>query len=415
MSVPEGATHIGYNGTYFKIKTNDSHFVWSALKSSWDYNMWPIDKYYKGHYIQISEEEQMNDLEWLARNVHEWNGDNECKFMFKETHGCDYAEENTVGTFTRAQWQDERDRISGKPTKWMFHRSKSMIQLPSGRWYEFNGIVDVSMLTSDYADTYGEYVGKGEVLGDWTKTLEQRPVEAPTESCDDTRNDEENDMEQNYVQQAGRSERKATLCPGDYCDVRDTTPELRKAVTFAFLDAGCKTSIDCQDEYYPYIGWVRVDDNVYGYSTKSVFCNGDRRLLTVDQVLNATNAGGDTVGEFEFNTQSAYGTKEWGAAGLPPVGSAVEYASDPNSIPIIWDECIYLARANNEDFVLISSSDSVDRMKAIDPSRRFRPIRTEEERAVEEMLNCLEGVDSATCNAGAIGALYRAGYRKTEQ
>lgn len=192
---------------------------------------------------------EMKDLEYLARNVHEWPSepivDVSIGWAYSSSRNKrppDYIRYQKGGgvSIYRAQWQAERDRLG---------------------------------------------------------------LDATTDKCDDTENSEDKKMEttkpftlaeQMYIQQSGRAERKVTLKPGDYCDVRDTTPEQRKAIADAFVRAGCKPSpaslnLWCMKNN-PFMVWDVDDGDICGYSSNSIGLYGSNRLLTIDQVLNATNA-----------------------------------------------------------------------------------------------------------------------------
>lgn len=75
--------------------------------------------------------------------------------------------------------------------------------------------------------------------------------------------------------------------------------------------------------------------------------------------------------------------KDWDGE-LPPVGSQCEYVPDPICAPHMTVKGVFIGRVNDEDFVDLG--DRVDRMKAIEPARRFRPIRTQAEREREEVI-----------------------------
>lgn len=93
--------------------------------------------------------------------------------------------------------------------------------------------------------------------------------------------------------------------------------------------------------------------------------------------------------------------------GLPPVGCECEYYDG-----VGWEFCIFIGRVNDEDFVLPLDGE-IDRMKAIDPSRRFRPIKTQEDTEREEAINAMGCVVALGLTAQAkqcFGELYDAGY-----
>lgn len=414
MSVPEGATHIGYNGTYFKIKTSDSHFAWSDLNGRWEHNTWPIEKYYKGNYVQISEEEEMNDLEWLALNVHEWK--TQFEFIGRDIgYEPFWSNMKFENTFTRPQWQAERDRISGKPDwkdapEW----ADWLAQYGDGRWHWFETKpISVSLEMYWFNSQAGLMVLQnthGAVLGDWEQTLEQRPVDTPTESCDDTQNHEENDMNQ------------VTLRPGDYCDVRDTTPEQRKAIADAFVSAGA-ISRGCIKEYMdifhvqtnPYLVWDREDGTLRGFSESSVkvYVGSAVRVITINQVLGATNADG--IDE---------PATEWNGEGLPPIGAVCEVHNPKGFFDI---EYRYYLEGEEVEVKALFLSGDVD-TAAVESdgvcycfrADMLRPIRTEEERAVDEWCKEIEStIEKFNVNINCSAAIkavivesVKRGYRK---
>ena len=105
----------------------------------------------------------------------------------------------------------------------------------------------------------------------------------------------------------------------------------------------------------------------------------------------------------EWNTQTVYTTgKEWDGDVPPPVGTVCEakalYGSDPS-----WVEVEVLKVFDDKCAVIM---DGVTLCWATE----FRPIKTEEEKAVDEMSKIIWGAPN--CHAAQAKALYRVGYRK---
>ena len=101
--------------------------------------------------------------------------------------------------------------------------------------------------------------------------------------------------------------------------------------------------------------------------------------------------------------------REWDGEGLPPVGTWCEFKPDPSEDR--WIKCVFLAHVGGEYFVDIpegqSYSRGVDRM--LDRAQgRFRPIKSEEDKAIDEMQEVCE-VSTGYCRA-----LYKAGWRKID-
>lgn len=109
-------------------------------------------------------------------------------------------------------------------------------------------------------------------------------------------------------------------------------------------------------------------------------------------------------------TREQYEATGWDGTGLPPVGVECEW-QDKNTgqwqpVKIVYaSEWVTVIREINEekgdDLVEIAIENYGD-----DARLKFRPLRTEAERAIDEMV-CLSGV-----SIGAAKILYDAGYRK---
>lgn len=94
----------------------------------------------------------------------------------------------------------------------------------------------------------------------------------------------------------------------------------------------------------------------------------------------------------------------WDGTGLPPVGCDVEYHCYPDG----WVIINIVARIKGATFIEWKSGTHKggDIIRGDFPLERVRPIRTEAERAIDEMVR-LSGVST-----GAAKILYDAGYRK---
>lgn len=109
-------------------------------------------------------------------------------------------------------------------------------------------------------------------------------------------------------------------------------------------------------------------------------------------------------------TREQYETTDWDGTGLPPVGIECEW-QDKNTgqwqlVKVVYaSEWVTVIREINEekgdDLVEIAIENYGD-----DARLKFRPLRTEAERAIDEMVR-LSGV-----SIGAAKILYDAGYRK---
>ena len=125
-------------------------------------------------------------LDLLARNVHEWPVGNPAAFFFKNviafTHQADHAAPR-AHLFTKQQWLDRRAELQNKPSwkdapEWATH----LAQAANGCWFFLGGnsvklrtnILHEQVWSASQAETRD---WKGEVLSDWRDTLECRPAD----------------------------------------------------------------------------------------------------------------------------------------------------------------------------------------------------------------------------------------------
>lgn len=103
-------------------------------------------------------------------------------------------------------------------------------------------------------------------------------------------------------------------------------------------------------------------------------------------------------------TREQYEATCWDGVGLPPVGCDVEY----NCYPDGWVIINIVARIKDATFIEWKSGTHKggDIIRGDFPLERVRPLRTEAERAIDEIIR-LSGV-----SIGAAKILYDAGYRK---
>ena len=126
--------------------------------------------------------------------------------------------------------------------------------------------------------------------------------------------------------------------------------------------------------------------------------------------LDSSRIGGFEVDTLASDYTTAIVTREqyeatgWDGTGLPPVGCDVEYHCYPDG----WVIINIVARIKGATFIEWKSGTHKggDIIRGDFPLERVRPIRTEAERAIDEMVR-LSGVST-----GAAKILYDAGYRK---
>ena len=147
--------------------------------------------------------EEMNDLDWLARNVHVWPaGDHQPWCYVYMAHGgvmkaagnfLDAVAKPTMITID--QWLDRRAELQNKPSFSDHPDAKCFAQTVDGFWVcgfnaekltpsyglwevnSFTGIEGVKLVMD------GSLPRKGEVLGDWRDTLEKRPEQTIADIC----------------------------------------------------------------------------------------------------------------------------------------------------------------------------------------------------------------------------------------
>ena len=126
-------------------------------------------------------------LEWLARNAHEWAVDESLTaVLFDGEDGLFPFFTGTGGGFTRQEWLERRAELQGKPSwedapEW----ASTIAQQPTGDWMFFESYYPNVLTiggkekwsTHSCGGRYSYSKGKGEVLGDWQDTLESRPTE----------------------------------------------------------------------------------------------------------------------------------------------------------------------------------------------------------------------------------------------
>lgn len=173
--------------------------------------------------------EELSDLDWLARNVHEWRGSERCISV------CNGVIRWTVGSkpmdgltwLTKKQWLARRAELQNKPSwdacpEW----AQWLAQDADGCWHWFKGNIKPEIQSDnktwsnkyasfhkvDYGKTGGVFAGKGSVLGFCNDTLEQRPEKLqPFTSIEDN-------QEQEMKQDNGWFERGELPPVGEVCE-----------------------------------------------------------------------------------------------------------------------------------------------------------------------------------------------------
>ncbi|MGL4756444.1 MAG: hypothetical protein ACRCXB_29160 [Aeromonadaceae bacterium] len=122
------------------------------------------------------------DLDWLARNVNVWRDGANYVCVNHTDGGYVFHEHNRNCAiwFTKSEWLARRAELQNKPSwkdapEW----AQWMAQDEDGEWWFFSGkpkAQSVSFGDQGYGIS-ADYAKKGETLGDWRDTLEERPAD----------------------------------------------------------------------------------------------------------------------------------------------------------------------------------------------------------------------------------------------
>lgn len=137
----------------------------------------------------VPRKEWESDLDWLARNVHEWPYElqTHCYVMTgkggkKEFSASAYSP--FFSKFTKDQWLARREELQNKPGFAYHPDAKFLVQMSWGGWFKNKSDVTLERrgekATLDSCGAF-EFIRSGEVLGDWRDTLEKRPEQKELE------------------------------------------------------------------------------------------------------------------------------------------------------------------------------------------------------------------------------------------
>lgn len=128
-------------------------------------------------------------LEWLARNVHEWDD----SYLYVEIHFSTPMNPSRFGftnhpnysglLFTKQEWLSMREKLQNKPKFADHPDAKCFVQNNDGQWFKSDTDseiypIDDSVFWRMTGDGYWTAINEGIVLGDWRDTLEKRPESA---------------------------------------------------------------------------------------------------------------------------------------------------------------------------------------------------------------------------------------------
>jgi len=393
----------------------------------------------------------MEDLERLARDLHEWPENALAAVELLKGTGF-YLRDGfvlnpvTELSVTKYEWQAKRDELSGKPKEWVSNWSMWRAQDADGKWWIYE-----EKPTHDSARWYviGRrcYVSCGELLGDWRDTLEKRVVEEmkqqfTVESNGDMtyHGDKPIHVGVGVIFNPGDTlvrvevEDKSELCganeslvnldkspewiewEGGECPVdgdievvvklRDGREDILKAVNLRWDHFSVKPyDIIAYRSNYP--GFLVNPMNDGGIADHELDESVDRGIAAIKTLegIGYTDNGGELwkppIGKIPEHM------KEWDGEGLPPVGIQIEYCPDystPATPAGRWYGAIVVAYHGEHIWLSDNGVRLVSNLK-------FRPIKTPKERAIEKIYNILTtamGFDLAA------EELYRKGCRIQE-
>lgn len=153
-------------------------------------------------------------------------------------------------------------------------------------------------------------------------------------------------------------------------------------------------------------GWPEGVSKISSTSCGRVFFDGQSpHGFTLPVASDAWDSHKHPFSYTNAVTREQYEATGWDGTNLPPVGCECEYSRPPveaDSLGSAWKRC-FIRYASFRTVVIQTHNDELSGH----PSKfHFRPLRTEAERAIDEMVR-LSGV-----SIGAAKILYDAGYRK---
>lgn len=190
---------------------------------------------------------------------------------------------------------------------------------------------------------------------------------------------------------------KIKLQPGDYAR-RDMGEDKYRECAQRFLDGGCHEIEDIGSFFNePFFGWLKGEYHGLYHGAESAFTG---RLLTYEQIM-----------EKDMTDNSWHEKGE-----LPPVGTECEWDTKEND----FHEKVQIAAIVKGKFFPVAIMQFYDDFGIEADPTRFRPIKSDREKAIEEIYSILASriglyteAHAEKCRFAA-EALYDAGYRKTQ-
>lgn len=371
-----------------------------------------------------------DDLDWLARNVHEWPGGDRqpwCYVYFKcgeraVSGNCITVIEPCV-RIEKCAWLARRAELQNKPG-WAGHQWPQIFQNEDGHWFgaragwDFKSHIGggwkgegVSLLRDD-----GEYLQSGEILGDWRDTLERRPVDLSEPAVTERLTEATKTVlaaVPNLLGEQFKFERNTKPV-----SVSNEIMQLDQPVAVA--DTGDAGSANAWRSLHEWIEDEANNPQMALMKQVSAELHNDGCHSAWIHVSRFIEALFERIDDLETMTDSIPGIHDeqpwpdatWYERGeLPPVGTKCEYRLSTTS-PWYSCEIKYVIR---DDGVVMMREDGFEQFCSINSKLQpvsFRPIRTERDDAIEAMKDhCPYPGSRETTYRLFAESLYDAGYR----
>ncbi|MCX7132318.1 hypothetical protein [Aeromonas sp.] len=284
-----------------------------------------------------------------------------------------------------------RSELQNKPSwkdapEWATH----LAQAGNGCWF-FLGGGRILLRTNDMheqvwsAKQAETREWKGEVLGDWRDTLERRPADL-SEPAVTQRLDE---ATQNVLAAV------PALMDEQFKFYPDSPVDMVMSIIGAGSSAIEQKAAEAEDLTGKVTAMLRKDPGLFSAN----------ELAELHQLCDAELTKRDAT---VCGGQKCIDAHWFERGELPPVGTQCEAISEPD---MDWLEVEVIA--HRDGFAIVWCSDEKCGANCDDP-KHFRPIRTEREKAIEEMMGSVLAVMNRGLQRRLCEDLYDAGYRKQE-
>lgn len=311
-------------------------------------------------------------LELLARNVHEWGRIYEKAFFAEsgEVFFKAYPPHELGDHFTHQEWLSMREKLQNKPKFADHPDAKCFVQNADGLWFKTDTDSDVHPVDGSgfwRMTGYGYWtaINEGIVLGDWRDTLEKRPSSV-----------EINNQTPSTVTATKTGPNEMTI----------TTQDSKNALPNEDIE-------DAIERIY----WEFDDE-------RSKKLNPERDIFK-RKVRHAIYMSIE-VDKQEKSVKPQ--DNSWHERGeFPPVGSTCKFYLNSGRVVNL------IIQSHQENGVCLGWSEEELVFYGSNDPKRFKPLQTEREKAIEEMSKIIHSVEGeeGLINDLTLGALYDAGFR----